>query len=145
MSPWGSDKRSQRYWEILTKMWETRPIIIHKSCLILYFPWNIWVLAWLSADLRCLGIILPVLWIIPMGSLSFSTTAKPPWTKLNRAAAVAPPLRPKIFMKAAPPEIQEPIRSEGSKRAYFRALVRWWYTFGGDFLFYRNDFRWKIH
>jgi len=58
-----------------------------------------------------------------MGSLSFSTMAKPPWTKLNRAA-VAPPLQPKIFMKAAPPEIQEPIRSEGSKRAYFRALVR---------------------
>ena len=126
--------KSSRYCEILTKMRETSLIIIHKSCLILYFPWNIWVLVWLSADLRCLG-------IIPTRSVgsflweawSFSTMAKPPWTKLNRAA-VAPPLQPKIFMKAAPPEIQEPIRSEGSKRAYFRALVRWWYNFGLRFV-----------
>lgn len=49
--------KSSRYCEILTKMRETSPIIIHKSCLILYFPWNIWVLIWLSADLHCLGII----------------------------------------------------------------------------------------
>lgn len=57
MSPWTSDKRSQRFvilWN-MDKMRETRLIIIHKSFLILYFWWNIWVLVWLSAGFALFG------------------------------------------------------------------------------------------
>ena len=142
--------KSSRYCEILTKMRETSLIIIHKSCLILYFPWNIWVLVWLSADLRCLGII-PTR---SVGSFLWEACLFQPWRNRHGQSSTAQQLRRLCSQRSSWKLRLRRFKSRFEVKDPREPISEpWWdddttlvaFVLGEDCYFFRNDVRWGIH